>query len=939
LKPKYTITILALFILINIAFAIDLRPQIQVTFYEEVNPDSININLTDTSGDIWDLNLVTSNNPNFVYQPVNDLEEGYYTIKAQAEDLQGIQGPVIELQFPFTIDPVNIEIIEPSFGVSSNTPFDFTLDTLDEERDASCRYSLTSDKPYGDMTLSFNKLGTTKHTQEDFTHTGRVYVRCKDQYKESSAYFDLVVDPDPPVVTLNADPVTEQDSPGHYSTELLIETDKDTVCRYSPSSQVDYDDMQKIPSDNDESDEFYYDIMHGQTLTEAELIDGQTNTFYVICKSKAGILSPRESIDISVDTSAAPEIQVNSPSGAITDTTPLFDVTTSKNARCELFNGSIDDPDRTWGMTGLEKTHTRIITTPFDPGSYTYYVRCVFDIATEQPDPISIPFSIDNTPPNMTYVNMLSPLENETDKTYKDDELCAEWDAEDGESSIDTYAYYVFWDKSSDQLIKDGSTNPRDNNEYCIDVDLNDSQKYYLKVQAKNSVGLWGENMTSSNKITVDLDLAPANCNNNRKDGDETDIDCGGFCDGCSIGKDCLLDADCDTLFCNSQNNKCATASCTDRVKNGAETDVDCGGGKCKKCDNGDSCRKNTDCKTNNCDSSSRKCIEILDECNNNKLDISETDIDCGGRCPVCGVGKSCDSDSDCISTAECKGGACTLRQIDSDGDGIFDDTDNCPEIPNEDQADVDEDGIGDECDPDSDNDGLPDSFEQKYFDCVTCAQPNDDPDNDGLTNSDEYSYNTNPMKADSDGDGHDDLKEINEGTDPLDSSSKPGGGILKYFLIIFGLAVLSGGGYFGYMYFLKNKPFVPPKEPPIKEPIKKEPIRKPPLHRPMMPPRAHVRPPMMRAGPIKAPIKPITKKPIKPITSKKPEPKKQVKIEKPKKRVRRKKRKEDIFQKLKKITKTERLDQVEKKMKSLDMTDNELKERISKLKKELKVK
>jgi len=42
----------------------------------------------------------------------------------------------------------------------------------------------------------------------------------------------------------------------------------------------------------------------------------------------------------------------------------------------------------------------------------------------------------------------------------------------------------------------------------------------------------------------------------------------------------------------------------------------------------------------------------------------------------------------------------------DSDGDGVEDDEDNCPDVSNADQADADGDGIGDACDDDSDSDG-----------------------------------------------------------------------------------------------------------------------------------------------------------------------------------------------------------------------------------------
>ncbi|MEP3837558.1 MAG: cadherin repeat domain-containing protein, partial [Algibacter sp.] len=49
------------------------------------------------------------------------------------------------------------------------------------------------------------------------------------------------------------------------------------------------------------------------------------------------------------------------------------------------------------------------------------------------------------------------------------------------------------------------------------------------------------------------------------------------------------------------------------------------------------------------------------------------------------------------------------IEIVDTDGDGISDANDNCPETPNPDQADNDGDGTGDICDDDDDNDDIPD--------------------------------------------------------------------------------------------------------------------------------------------------------------------------------------------------------------------------------------
>jgi len=76
----------------------------------------------------------------------------------------------------------------------------------------------------------------------------------------------------------------------------------------------------------------------------------------------------------------------------------------------------------------------------------------------------------------------------------------------------------------------------------------------------------------------------------------------------------------------------------------------------------------------------------------------------------------------------------------------------------------------------DSDGDGLPDSWEEKWFGEGNLSQgANDDPDSDDLTNLEEFNFNINldPNKADSDDDNLNDGREVNtEKTDPLDSDS-----------------------------------------------------------------------------------------------------------------------------------------------------------------------
>ena len=152
----------------------------------------------------------------------------------------------------------------------------------------------------------------------------------------------------------------------------------------------------------------------------------------------------------------------------------------------------------------------------------------------------------------------------------------------------------------------------------------------------------------------------PPLCADGRKDGHETDVDCGGLCLACDNGRACVADRDCVHRTC--RGGRCADA-CADHTLDGNESDVDCGG-SCPPCAAGAACRAAADCSSGTCfegvclappcsDASvDGQCTDW--RCYDWAVDGDETDHDCGGgTCPACPSGY------DCLVNRDCKSGVC----------------------------------------------------------------------------------------------------------------------------------------------------------------------------------------------------------------------------------------------------------------------------------------
>lgn len=170
--------------------------------------------------------------------------------------------------------------------------------------------------------------------------------------------------------------------------------------------------------------------------------------------------------------------------------------------------------------------------------------------------------------------------------------------------------------------------------------------------------------------------------------------------------------------------------------------------------------------------------------------DPDQTDLDDDGRGDVCDDDDDDDSSPDDIELV-CGSDPRDPQSLpsDSDRDGVCDVADVCPEVADPGQADLDQDGVGDACDPDRDGDDIDNAVER------ACGSDPDDPDQrpddrdaDGICDPlDNCPAEVNPDQGDVDADGFGDACDLDSdddgspddleqrcGSDPVDADSQP---------------------------------------------------------------------------------------------------------------------------------------------------------------------
>jgi hypothetical protein len=153
--------------------------------------------------------------------------------------------------------------------------------------------------------------------------------------------------------------------------------------------------------------------------------------------------------------------------------------------------------------------------------------------------------------------------------------------------------------------IDDCSNDEKDNDETDVDCGGTVCEGCEIGEDCELNSDCKSYNCDEDDKVCREAEEDPDDtCNNNIRDTYEAGVDCGGVClttlgKKCDIGQECQKDFDCESGIC--VGHECVDEEpCENGKRDGSETDVDCGG-RCDGCALGKSCEYSSDCKSGYC--------------------------------------------------------------------------------------------------------------------------------------------------------------------------------------------------------------------------------------------------------------------------------------------------------------------------------------------------
>ncbi|MBD3312880.1 hypothetical protein GF345_00400 [Candidatus Woesearchaeota archaeon] len=553
----------------------------------------------------------------------------------------------------FTFDPKKV-VEYPEFGAEISADL-----VVHASEPVICRYSAEQELNYSDMTLfeGFDRFDFEAYSSQarndyvigsDETASYTFYTQCEDRAGWKTAKASSVLD-----VDLSAGLGISVAFPPGYTSNDTIElnalTNKRATCQIRGEDISQYTQM--VDSPDQRSHRYFL----------GELDDG-SYTYSIYCRStSAGVIQDQTlTYTFTIDNSPPGASQVNGTLVTCYNNKFLFEPPLQLTAEDEESGISHFLLEVRQGTTALlNSTEVPADLSEVDENNegdafalenntaYTFNIIAVNNVGMEGS---SRSFSVEYDPQAEMCLEQNPPSvsmsENKTTGLTEVTLACTD------DSGCDNNSFYYGTAGSADNCSADSLlAGPP----FMVDV----RESSYICYLAKDIVG---NNATGSKLIEVDT---AASCNNLKKDGKETDVDCGDGCAPCSAGESCLQNSDCITNYC--QNSTCTEPTCDDRILNGPynkmESDIDCGGHcaeKGIKCGLDQDCSKHDDCESGFCDPAMEVCAEST--CFDGVRGPDEADVDCGGVCLdeflQCEVGSDCLNDEDCVS-GNCRAGTC----------------------------------------------------------------------------------------------------------------------------------------------------------------------------------------------------------------------------------------------------------------------------------------